>query len=123
VDDSIPGLKIERMIDGTGAGLILLEQDNCGNVDRVAIHPIHLRYMAERFGLVPSGDLQAHRAITSLQRRLRMLDERIAHLADFLANHSDHKHADLLYEMTYARATADMSDEFCRELEEGDSHD
>lgn len=121
MNDQIPDLKIERINDEIGEGLILLEQDSTGNIDRVAIHPIHLRYMAEKFGLVPSSDLQTQKAITALQRRLLMLNERVAYLADYLANHSDHKHADLLYETTYARATADISAEFCTELESAES--
>lgn len=113
INDQIPDLNIERIEDGNGDGLILLEQESTGNIDRVAIHPIHLRYMAEKFGLVVSSDPQAQKTIATLQRRLLMLNERVAHLANYLANHSDHKHADLMYEMTYARATADLSDEYC----------
>ena len=45
-----------------------------------------------------------------------MLDERVAYLAEYLAIHSDHKHADLSYETTYARATADVSEEYCAEF-------
>ena len=118
INDQIPDLNIERIVDGTGEGLILLEQESTGNIDRVAIHPIHLRYMAEKFGLAASSDLQAQKTIATLQRRLLMLNERVAHLADYLANRSDHKHADLMYEMTYARATADLSDEYCVEFEQ-----
>lgn len=119
INDQIPDLKIERMEDGIGAGLILLEQDDgSGNIGSVAIHPIHLRYMAEKFGLVESSDMQAKKMIATLRRRLLMLNDRVAHLADYLANHSDHKHADLMYEMTYARATADLGDEYCVEFEQ-----
>ncbi|MFW7342867.1 hypothetical protein V0R37_15165 [Pollutimonas sp. H1-120] len=118
INDQIPDLNIERIVDGTGEGLILLEQESTGNIDRVAIHPIHLRYMAEKFGLVASSDPQAQRTIATLQRRLLMLNDRVAHLADYLANHSDHKHADLMYETTYARATADLGAEYCIEFEQ-----
>lgn len=121
IDDQIPDLKIERTLDGTGEGLILLEQDSCGNTDRVAIHPIHLRYIAEKYGLLEGGDAQAQKTITRLKRCLLLLDDRIAHLADYLANHSDHRHADLAYEMTYATATADLSEAFCEELRDGDT--
>lgn len=116
LNDNIPELKIEFMADGQGDGLILLEQDGCGNVDRVAIHPIHLRYMAEKMGLIETSDPTAHKTIATLTRRMNLLRDRIDHLADWLANHSDSKHADLTYEQTYARATADIADEFCVEL-------
>lgn len=111
--EQIEGLTIERAADG----YILLEQDSGGNIDRVAIHPIHLRYMAEQFGLEATSDPQAAKTIAMLTRRLLVLNDRIDHLADWLANHSDHKHADLTHEMTYARATADIAAEFCAELD------
>lgn len=118
MNDSFPDLKIEFMEDGTGDGLILLEQDSCGNVDRVAIHPVHLRYMAEKCGLVPTSDTVALVTVTTLARRLALLRDRIDHLASYLAIHSDHKHADLSYECTYATATADIAEEFCTDLDQ-----
>jgi hypothetical protein len=117
MNDSFPDLKIELMDDGTGDGLILLEQESSGNVDRVAIHPIHLRYMAEKLGLVATSDPAAQRTITTLARRLVLLRDRIDHLGSYLANHSDHRHADLSYECTYATATADIAEEFCIDLD------
>lgn len=69
--------------------------------------------MAEKFGLVESSDIQAQTTIATLQRRMLAINGRVAYLADFLANHSDHNHADLLYEATYARATTDLVAEFC----------
>lgn len=116
MNDSIPDLKIELMDDGIGDGLILLEQESCGNVDRVSIHPIHLRYMAEKCGLVATSDPTAQRTIATLARRLVLLRDRIDNLGSYLANHSDHKHADLSYECTYATATADIAEEFCVDL-------
>jgi hypothetical protein len=116
MNDSIPDLKIELMVDGIGDGLILLEQESCGNVDRVSIHPIHLRYMAEKCGLVATSDPMAQRTIATLARRLVLLRDRIDHLGGYLANHSDHRHADLSYECTYATATADIAAEFCADL-------
>lgn len=116
MNDQIPDLKIERIKDETGEGLILLEQDSGGNREAVVIHPIHLRYMAEKFGLVPSGDAEAQRAITTLQRRLLTINKRAAYLADYLGNQTAHETTDAAYEATYARATADLASEFCMEL-------
>lgn len=113
--DNIPELNIELMDDKQGS-LILLEQGSGGNTDRVAIHPIHLRYMAEKFGLVATSDPTAHKTIAMLTRRLHVLRDRVGHLAHFLANHSDSKHADLSYEQTHATATSEIADEFCAEL-------
>ncbi|MBP6853635.1 MAG: hypothetical protein KA164_18715 [Rhodoferax sp.] len=119
MNDDIPNLKIERMEDGIGQGLILLEQDdNSGNIASVAIHPIHLRYMAEKFGLVETGDPHARKTVATLTRRLFLLRDRIDHLGDYLTNNSDHAHANLDYELTYITATAALADEFCAELDE-----
>src|SRR5690606_19109296 len=78
-DENIPSLKIEPCEDGT----VMLEQDWCGNVDRVSIHPIHLRFMAEKLGMVPAVTAQemeqAHRSST-WERRLRVLCSRIERL-------------------------------------------
>lgn len=115
MNESIPELKIELMDDPEGS-LILLEQDSGGNLDRLAIHPIHLRYMAEKFGLIESSDPLAHKTIATLTRRLHLLRDRVDFLADYLATNSDSEHADLSYEQTYARATADIASEFCAEL-------
>lgn len=60
--DNIPELSIELMEEKQG-GLIFLEQNSCGNIDRVAIHPIQLRYMAEKFGLIETSDPQAEKTI------------------------------------------------------------
>ncbi len=115
MNDSIPNLKIER----TGDGLILLEQDdNSGNFISLAIHPIHLRHLAERFGLVCARDPQAQKTIATLTRRLRLLRDRIDHLGDYLTNCSDCSHANLDYELTYITATAALADEFCAELDD-----
>ena len=117
MNDSFPELKVKHLTDGMGDGLILFEQDSSGNIDRVAIHPVQLRYMAEKMGLMESSAPQTQKTIATLTRRLLVLRERTDHMAYWLANHSDSKHADLLYEQTYATATADIADEFCAELE------
>lgn len=108
--DDIPELRIEPMDEGSP--LLLLEQDGGGNVDRVAVHPIHVRYMAERMGLAEASDLDAHRTIARLTRRMRMLTGRIVELADQLNGFSDAMER----EKALARATADMAVEFCAEL-------
>lgn len=114
--ENIPELKIERIADQHGT-LIMLEQDSGGNIDRVAVHPIHLRFMAEQFGLVPTSDYDGARAIATLQRRLRLLRDRVDHLGNYLTNHSDRERANLDYEISYAEATSDMADEFCVDFE------
>jgi hypothetical protein len=109
-------LTIETATDENGQ-FIILKQESCGNSDTVAIHPMHLRYMAEKLGLVETCEPQAGKTIAMLKRLLLVLHKRIEFLQEYLANHSDHKHADLSYEVTYATATLEIADEFCAEFE------
>lgn len=109
--DNIPELTIERMEDKQGC-LILLEQNSCGNIDRVAIHPVQLRYMAEKFGLIETSDPQAAKTIATLTRRLHLLRDRVKHLADAMTTNPSKCQQD------YAQATADIAGEFCAELVE-----
>jgi hypothetical protein len=81
----------------------------------VLLHPWQLRAVCENFGLL-TADSEAHKTIAMLTRRLLTMCDRTNHLADWLANNSDSKHADLTYEQTYARASADIGDEFSFEL-------
>lgn len=116
--DSIPQLSIELMEDGIGDGLVLLQQDDGnGTVDMVSLHPIHLRLMAEKMGLVKTSDPQTLKTIATLTRRLHTLRERCGHLAYWLNQLSDSEHADLSYEQVYAAATADMAQEFCADFD------
>ena len=120
MNDNIPDLKIELMADGQGDGLILLEQDSGGNLDRVAIHPLHLRYMAEKMGLIETSDPTTQKTIVTLQRRMVALRDRIESMADWMAKYSDHKHADLSYETTQLDAMADLAREWCHDFEGAD---
>lgn len=117
--EEVPALKIELMADGC---LRLEAEDPFGNgPDVVSVHPMHLRLMAERLGLaceMSASEADALRTISKLGRRLRLLQERIDHLDDYLVNCSDHAHAVLDYEMAFSAATLDLADEFCRELDE-----
>jgi hypothetical protein len=115
---NFPDLKIELMTEGESDGLILLEQSSGGNIDRVAVHPIHIRHMAEKMGLIETNDPTARKTIAILARRMLALNDRIIHMAYWLTNHSDSKHADLSYEQEYALATSDIAAEFCAELVE-----
>ena len=111
--DNIPHLNIEVLDNGN----FRLENDSMGDCYAVDLHPIHLRHIAEKMGLGELNDAQAQKTIATLTRRLLVLHERIDHMAYWLANHGDSKHADLSYEQTYATATADIAGEFCAELD------
>ena len=110
-------LKAEWVEDDYGTAVMLTQQDDCGNEpDTVLIHPWQLRAVCEQFGIIAS-DPQAQKTIAMLTRRLLLLRDRMDNLHNYLVNHSDHKHADLSYEVTYATACVDLADEFCADFE------
>ena len=47
-----PAVAVGGVVAMIPEGLILLTQDDNGDPGRVAIHPLHLRYLAEQFGIV-----------------------------------------------------------------------
>lgn len=108
----IPELRIEPCDDGT----LLLEQDAGGQVDRVQVHPLHIRLIAERFGLASTGDPTAARQISKLQRRLRLVREEVALLDDWLHAESSADRISL-EEMVKARDILTMLNEFIVDFE------
>lgn len=111
-------LTAELVDDCQGSAIMLTQPaDNYDDPGSVLIHPWQLRAVCEQFGIIAS-DPQAAKTIATLQRRLQVLAGRIAHLADYLRDHSDHKHANLDYELTYSNATADIASEFVAEFDD-----
>ena len=108
-------LTAEEVADAHGQGIMLTQQDGIDEPHTVLVHPWQLRTVCEQFGIIAS-DPQTAKTIATLTRRINLLRDRIDHLADWLANHSDSKHADLSYEKTYATATAEIANEFCADL-------
>lgn len=120
MNDNIPSLKIETNGDGT----ITLEQEWSGNVDRVAIHTVHVRYLAEKLGMVREvsasdaellrterGHVAALRQENDRLKRnmLRLHAHALALQADFREN-ADFAHADLSHEMSNINALVDLFD-------------
>jgi hypothetical protein len=106
-----------KWIDDNQGKAIMLTQPN-GNFDEpgtVTVHPSQLRAVCEQFGIITS-DPHTAKTVATLTRRLHLLRDRIERLHHYLVNHSDHKHADLSYEVIYATATIDIADEFCDDL-------
>ena len=110
-------LSAEWVTDSQGRAIMLTQTDGsgCNEPSTILIDPWQLRAVCEQFGIIAS-DRQAAKTITMMTRRLLVLRDRIDELANYLCNHSDHKHADLSYEMTYANATADIAAEFVADL-------
>jgi len=109
----------EMFTDEQGPLVCLTQQDYSGNDehDTIHLHPWQLRAICEEFGILTS-DREAEKVTATLKRRLRVLAERIEHLADYLITQSDSQHADLSYEQTYAEATAEIASEFVAELDD-----
>jgi hypothetical protein len=109
-------------IDGDS---ISLEQDaGCGEVDRVTLHAIHVRMLAEKTGLLPPAppvNVDADRTIARLQRQLLVLHSRIDHLDDMIRAAAAKGHEDLELESCYAYATWELAREFVEGLTDADA--
>ena len=70
--DMIPHLNIEVL----PGGLIRLENESMGDSYVVDIHPVHLRHIAEKMGLVESSDPTAAKTIATLRRHMLALRDR-----------------------------------------------
>ena len=111
-------LTAEAVNDQHGEAILLTQQDGLEEPHSILVHPFQLRAVCEQFGIIAS-DPQAAKTIATLQRRMVGLRERIDDLADWMAKHSDHAHADLSYETTQLRALQDLAGEWCADFEEG----
>jgi hypothetical protein len=110
-------LTAELVHDECGTAIMLTQQDDGYNEpNTVLVHPFQLRAVCEQFGIIAS-DPQAAKTIATLQRRMVGLRERIDDLADWMAKHSDHAHADLSYETTQLRALLDLAGEWCADFD------
>ncbi len=105
-------LTAEEVNDEHGQAILLTQQDGIEEPHSVLVHPWQLRAVCEHFGIVAS-DEQAAKTIQTLQRRMKGLLGRIEHLAEWMTNHSDQRHADLTYEITQLQALQDLASEWC----------
>jgi hypothetical protein len=94
----------------------------CGNdqASLIQLHRWHISHLAELMGIVKApADGESQKIITSLTRRLLVLAERSDHLATHLET-VDGQTAST-FAQTYSRATADIADQFCAELDSDSS--
>lgn len=105
-----------HVTDTHGPAIMLEQQEGIEDTMSIMVHPWQLRAACEHLGIMVS-DKQAERTIATLTRRIKTLAGRIERLAEYLETHSDTRHADLSYEQTYARATADIAGEFIAEMD------
>ena len=118
---NIPELTIE-LLDDSADSLIRLGQSCSDELYTVDIHPIHLRYMVEKFGLVATSEPMAQRTIATLTRRLLLLRDRIEHLDDLLSSVKCYPPGPRKYstEEVYSDTLLDLANEFCAELVSAD---
>ena len=110
-------LTAELVHDECGTAIMLTQQeDGYNEPSTVLVHPFQLRAVCEQFGIIAS-DSQAAKTIATLQRRMKALHVRIEALADWMARHSDHRHADLSYETTQLHALLDLAGEWCADFD------
>lgn len=98
---------------------VLIEQDTgCGEVDRVILHPIHLRLLCTELGMF-NGSESAWRQVATLTRRLKLLRARVETLHDMLVSMPVYPPGagDDSSENLFSEATLEMANEFCAELE------
>ncbi|NMM76803.1 hypothetical protein [Acidovorax sp. SRB_24] len=106
----------EEVNDQHGPAIMLTQQDGIDEPHCVLVHPWQLRAVCEQFGII-ANDSQAAKTIATLQRRMMGLCDRIESLVDWMALHSDHRHADLSYEMTQLHALHDLAGEWCADFD------
>ncbi|BDT72251.1 hypothetical protein os4_17880 [Comamonadaceae bacterium OS-4] len=102
--------------DAHGPAIMLEQQEGIEDTMSIMVHPWQLRAACEHLGIMAT-DKQAECTIATLTRRIKTLAGRIERLAEYLETHSDTRRADLSYEQTYARATADIAGEFIAEMD------
>ena len=62
-------------------GAVNLEQDaGCGEVERILLHPIHVRHLAEKVGLIREPDTDDRPSYAELQREISRLQRALIHI-------------------------------------------
>jgi hypothetical protein len=111
-------LTAEAIHDKQGDAILLTQDaDGFNEPNTVLVHPWQLRAVCEQFGIIAS-DPQAAKTIATLQRRMLGLHERIQALVDWMAAHTDYKHADLTHETAQLLALLDLANEWVADFQE-----
>lgn len=113
--EHIPHLNIETLANGN----LRLENETMGDSYVVDVHPMHIRLLAERVGLIenatapdanaPTASEQA-RTVDRLKRNLLRVREHSLQLQNKFATGADWDHADLTFEMGLINALVDLLD-------------
>ncbi|WP_341887052.1 hypothetical protein [Variovorax sp. YR752] len=115
MNEHIPHLNIETLDNGN----LRLENETVGDSYVVDLHPIHVRLLAERLGLIaspsePSADqptlAEQARDIDRLKRDMLRVRQHALQLQHKFATGADWAHADLTFEMCLINALVDLLD-------------
>lgn len=115
MNEQIPHLNIESLENGN----LRLENESMGDSYAVDLHPVHVRLLAEKLGLIPSpakpsSDQPAlaeqARDIDRLKRNMLRVREHSLQLQHKFATGADWKHADLTFEMGLINTLVDLLD-------------
>ncbi len=114
--EEIPHLNIEVLADG----IIRLENESMGDNYVVDVHPIHLRLMAERMGLVrevSASGAELLRDLDRYKRALLMIRDRAEQLHQNILGLSQLGNEKMGTEVAQSAALANMADHICIEFE------
>ena len=111
----------ELLTDDHGTAVVLSQPaPDADSRCTVLMHPLQLRHFAERFADMEPVGWMTSQPVKTLARRLRTLAFHIDLLYDYIQNHSDHRHADLSFELVKVTALTEMADVFCADLPDED---
>ena len=115
MNEHIPHLNIETLENGN----LRLENETMGDSYVVDVHPMHIRLLAERIGLIENGTApdaivptvgEQTRTIDRLKRNLLRVREHSLQLQNKFATGADWDHADLTFEMGLINSLVDLLD-------------
>ena len=125
-EETFPHVQVTGNADRT----LTVEQEQFGNLQRVALHAVHVRFMAEQLGLLPAlsvgapadrpFDEQAPVLLADRGRmvrallRVRLMSSELAQSLDFIANRSDE---DLSHSVGQAGELSDFVAFICEDFE------
>ncbi|MDQ0084562.1 biotin operon repressor [Variovorax boronicumulans] len=116
--ENIPQVEIELL---EGGNVRVTDKSDFNQDYSVDLHPIHLRLIAEKMGLVremSASEADALRMVDKLARRIGVLQERILQLDKWLWEHPDPDCADIGTEIWFSAGTLDLANEFLLEIGE-----
>lgn len=126
--DSLPHLNIDVLENG----LIRLENESMGDTYAVDVHPVQLRHIAEKMGLVAETSAtdaellrtecgraaELERAVDRYKRALLHIRVRAEQLHNNIVSCSQRGHEDLGIEVAQSAALADFAEHVCIEFED-----